>query len=291
MQIKPRSYPHPVLSHFGNDVVGSIFQPVVTVKGSKKTYVFNAVFKTNNVDLLGLVAQKKARYAVHLECSQTRYRDIVTSFTNEFEFEIDAGLLDGRVEVTSFILAAKPLSKYRNSGFHKDYAKLTFKVREGDTLAVGLDREFVAEKKMDPLRKVPSIFSIVQNDEPDATGMDIDAGGPKVLIRLSKSNFESYTFLRQDQSLQPMLSAFVIVPALVEIIEKIRHASAERELGSLSDLRWFIVITRELKKVDIDPNDPDSFVDSSLKIAHQLIDQPLNDSLVGLKAMVEEDVE
>ena len=79
MQIKPRSYPHPVLTYFGDDIVNSVFMPVVEVRANKNAYVFDANFKTNNVDLLQLIAQKKARYAVHVECTQTRYRNIFQS--------------------------------------------------------------------------------------------------------------------------------------------------------------------------------------------------------------------
>jgi hypothetical protein len=291
MQIKPRSYPHPVLSHFGDDIIDSLFQPVVTVKGAKNAYMFDAVFKTNNEDLLALVAHGKAFYAVHVECTQTRYRNIFTSTSEKFAFEIGAGLLDGRVEVCSFMLAAKSIAKYKNSNFHSDYETLTFRVRKGDTLAVGLDREFPAEKKDDPLRKVPSIFSIVQNDDPEATGIDIDAGGPKVIVRLSKGNFDSYMFLRQSQALHPVLSASVIFPALVDVIEKIRRASMDGALDAYSELRWFIVIARRLRELNINPYDPDSFVDSSLKIAHELIGQPVSPSLEALKSMIEEDSE
>ncbi len=291
MQIKPRAYPHPVLSHFGDDILNSVFMPVVTVKGAKNAYVFNAVFKTNNADLLNLVEQKKAQYAVHVECNQTRYRNIFTGSDEKFSFEIPAGLLDGRVEVCSFILAAKPLDKYNNADFHPDYAKLAFRVRRGDTLAVGHDREFPAEKKNDPLRKVPSIFSIVQNDDPEATAMDIDLGGSKIRVALSKVNFETYLFLRQSQALHPVLSASIIVPALVDVIEKIRRASMEAGLGAYADRRWYIVLARRLREMNIDPDDPDSFVDSSLKIAHELLGQPVSASLEGLKSMIEEDVE
>src|SRR5579875_258765 len=218
MQIKPRSYPYPVLSHFGDDVINSVFQPVVTVSGSKNSYSFNAIFKTNNSDLLQLVAKKAAKYAVHVECVQTRYRNIFTSGEEKFSFEIPSGLLDGRVEVCSFILAAKPLEKYKNANFHPDYAKLSFRIGKGDTLAVGHDREFTAEKKDDPLRKIPSIFSIVPNEDANAPGMDIDTSGAKVVVKLSKTNFDAYRALKADQSLHPLLSVSMIVPALVAVI-------------------------------------------------------------------------
>ena len=291
MQIRPRSYPHPVLSHFGDDILNSVFMPVVSVKGAKNAYVFEAVFKTNNADLLNLIEQNKAQYAVHVECNQTRYRNIFKGSSEKFSFEIPAGMLDGRVEVCSFILAARSLDKYKNADFHPDYAKLSFRVRRGDTLAVGHDREFPAEKKNDPLRKVPSIFSIVQNDDPEATGMDIDLTGSKIRVALSKANFDAYIFLRQSQALHPVLSASVIVPALVDVIEKIRRASMEKGLSCYADRRWFMVLAKRLREVQIDPEDPDSFVDSSLKIAHELLGQPVSASLEGLKSMIEEDVE
>jgi hypothetical protein len=291
MQIKPRAYPHPVLSHFGDDILNSVFMPVVTVKGAKNAYVFDAIFKTNNADLLNLVEEKKAQYAVHVECNQTRYRNIFTGSTERYSFEIPAGMLDGRVEVCSFILATEPMEGYKNADFHPDYAKLVFRVRRGDTLAVGHDREFPAEKKNDPLRKVSSIFSIVQNDDPEATGMDIDPSGSKIRVTLSKANFEAYKFLRQSQALRPVLSACVIVPALVDVIERIHRASIEGTLGGYADRRWFMVLAKRLREVHIDPENPDSFVDASLKIAHELLGQPASASLEALKSMIEADVE
>jgi hypothetical protein len=288
MQIRPRSYPHPVLAHFSDDIVESLFMPVVSVKGNKNAYVFDAVFKTNNADLLDLIAQKKARYAVHVECTQTRYRNIFKSDTDKFSFEVAAGMLDGRVEVTSFILASKPLDKYRNDCFHPDYAKLTFRVRKGDTLAVGHDREFTAEKKNDPLRKVSSIFSIVPSDATDATGMDVDVTGPKVRIILSRPNFDAFAGLKADQSLHAMLSAAVIVPALVTVIDEIRRSAAEGTIDGYADRRWFLVVARRLREIGIDPANADTFLESSLRIAHELVGQPLSASLEGLKTILQD---
>jgi hypothetical protein len=288
MQIKPRSYPHPVLAHFSADIVNAVFQPVVTVKSNKNAYVFDAVFKTNNADLLKLVDQDKARYAVHVECPQTRYRNIFKSTKETFSFDVEAGQLDGRVEVTSFILAAKALDKYRNDGFHADYAKLVFRVRKGDTLAVGHDREFTADKKRDPLRNVPSIFSIVPSDADDATGMDVDINGPKVRVTLSRANFDAYSSLKSDKATHAMLSAAVVVPALVTVIDEVKRAAAGGAIDMFGDRRWFTVLSRALRKINIDPANADAFVDSSLRIAHELVGQPLSASLAGLKGILQD---
>jgi hypothetical protein len=291
MQVKPRSYPHPVLSHFGDDIVGSIFQPVVKVKGIANAYEFEAIFKTNNTDLLTLVDQKKAQFAVHVECNQTRYRKVFTGTTETMKFLVPSSELDGRVEVCSFILAAKPMDKYKNVDFHPDYAKLSFSVRKGDTLAVGLDHEFPAEKKDDPLGKIPSIFSIVPSGDPEAKGMDIELGGPKIRVVLSQGNFETYNYLRSNQALHPVLSASVIVPALVDVIETIRRASTEGSLGDFADRRWYIVIARRLRQMKIEPENAATFNESTAKLAQDLLGQPVSASLDALKLLFDEESE
>jgi hypothetical protein len=288
MQINPRAYPHPVLAHWGDDVMNSNFQGVVTCKGAKNAYVLEAVFKTNNADLLALIQRKQAMYAVHVECISTRYRNLFKNQEECFSFEISAGLIDGRVDVCSFILAAKPLDKYKNANFHPDYGKSAFRVSLGDTLAVAHDQIIEATKKHDPLRKVSSIFSVVQNDDENATAMDINTAGPKVVVSLSKPNFESYLSLRHAAVYHPMLVGSIIVPALVEVLERMRRAALEGHLDSYTDYRWFMVIDRKLREKNIRlAEDPESFADSSLKVGHELLGQPLTQSLGGLKEMTE----
>jgi hypothetical protein len=266
------------------------FQGVVSGKGAKNAYVFEAVFKTNNADLIMLVEQNKASYAVHVECTSTRYRNIFKSQTEKFSFEIPAGLIDGKVEVCSFILADKAIEKYNNANFHPDYEKATFRIQKGDTLAVGHDRIIEASKKNDPLRKVSSIFSIIPNDDENATGLDIETTGDKVLIRLSRKNFDSYIALRYSPVYHPMLIATIVVPALVELLERVRRAAHDKDLDSYSELRWYLVINRKLRDMRINiEQDPESFADSSLRVAHEMLGQPLGESLNGLRATTEDD--
>src|SRR5205823_5190425 len=110
MLVKPRLYPHPVLSPFGDDITDAEFQATLAVAGTKTSYVVKVTARTSNKDLRSLIGSRKARYAVHLECSATRYRALFASDQESFEFEIPASLIDGRVEVCSFILSTRNLS-------------------------------------------------------------------------------------------------------------------------------------------------------------------------------------
>jgi hypothetical protein len=154
---------------------------------------------------------------------------------------------------------------------------------------VGLDHEFPAEKKDDPLGKIPSIVSIVPSNDPDAKGMDLNLTGPKIRVELSKSNFETYMELRKDPGLHPVLSATVIIPALVDVIDTIRHASEDGQTNVYADRRWYIVVARRLRELNVDPDDSSSFTDSSLKIAQDLLGSPVSASLEALKALTEEE--
>jgi hypothetical protein len=109
---------------------------------------------------------------------------------------------------------------------------------------------------------------------------------PKVRITLSRPNFDAYTTLKADQSLHPMLSAAIVMPALVTVIDEIRRAAAEGNIDSYADRRWFLVVARRLRELGIDPENADSFLESSLRIAHELVGQPLLASLEGLKLIL-----
>src|SRR5207248_768657 len=124
---------HPVLSTFGDDIVGSQFQVTVAVTGTKTAYVVDVRAKTSNSELVSLIAKGQAQYAVHLECPATRYRTLFSSADEQFSFEVPAADVDGSVEVCAFILATQDLAGYVSKGFHPDYKGLSFSVRAADT--------------------------------------------------------------------------------------------------------------------------------------------------------------
>lgn len=290
MQIKPRAYPHPVLSTFSDDIVGSAIQSTIVVRGTKTAYTFDATIKTSNRDLERLILEGAAQYAVHVECATTRYRRLFPSAKERFSFEIQSALIDGRVELCTFVLARTSLSKYRNKSFHSDYGSLTFVVNKGDTLAVAADQVFSADKDIDPLKRVPSIFSIVPNEDDKPPPMDIDTSGPKIVISLAPDNHKAYAFLRQSQPLHCVLNSMIIIPALVAVLEEIRRAAGSvDELATLESRRWYRTLARRLREFGVNPAEPDTFVESSVALAHRLVGEPLSESLQALKGLEETD--
>lgn len=291
MRIRYRQYPHPVLSHFSDDLVGCVFETKLDIDVTKSTYEFKACCRTDNKDLLDLIKNKKACFAFHIECAGTRFRKIFTSFEEEFSFTISADRLDGRVEICSFILAAEDITDYRNKNFHPDYGGIFFKVRKGDVLAVDRDRIFFAGKEIDPLKRIPSIFTVAPNENQDAPPIDIDATNNRVVILLSKENFDRFKNLQLDQSLHSTLASLLVIPALISLLEMIKEGIREDSTGvsEYEELRWFRVIVSKLKDIGIDIYNSNSFSDSTIKIAQKLIGNPLTSSLKNLEGYIYED--
>jgi hypothetical protein len=74
------------------------------------------------------------------------------------------------------------------------------------------------------------------------------------------------------------------------VLDDIRRAAAANEIDAYAERRWFIVLSRKLRDMKIDPANPEGFVDSTLKIAHEILGQPLSASLKALMS-TEEDTE
>lgn len=287
MQINYRQYPHPVLSYFADDVIDSDFQASLKSSKTQNTYIFEAQCVTSCDGINELIEEKKACFAFHFECSTTRYRKVFRSFDSNFTFQLPADSIEGKVQICSFILAAQNLENYSLPEFHPDYEGHTFSIKKGDVLAIDDERTFFAEKEYDPLKRIPSIFSIQPNRDENALSFDIDSSGHKIIIKLSENNFEHYKTISLNQNLQPLLSSLIIMPALVSILESVKNAG-DQEID-LEEYRWYRVIKRRLKEFGVDIDNKSTFSDSTLALAQKLIGEPLNTSLLALVNFEDED--
>ncbi|RAV17811.1 hypothetical protein [Paenibacillus contaminans] len=287
MQINYRQYPHPVLSYFADDVIDSDFQASLRSSKTQNTYIFEAYCVTSCDGVNQLIAEKKAYFAFHFECSTTRFRKVFASFETDFTFQLPADSIDGKVQICSFILAAENIYNYSLPEFHPDYEGHSFIIKKGDVLAIDAERTFFAEKEIDPLKRIPSIFSVQPNRSENALPFDMDSSGHKIIIKLSEENFDHYKTISLNQNLQPLLSSLIIMPALVSILEMIK--TAEDQDFDPEECRWYQVIKSRLKELGVDVENRNTFSDSTIVLAQKLIGDPLNISLLALVNFEDED--
>ncbi|QBR39533.1 hypothetical protein EHF36_01935 [Kerstersia gyiorum] len=279
MQIKPRLYPHPVLAWFSDDYCAAMFQPAFEVSGNKGFYKIRMTCRTSSRSINRLIEEKKAAYAVHIECPATRYRALFSSPDQSFEIDIPVADIDGKVEVCRLIVASKEISNYASDEFHPDFTGRSFNLLRGDVLAVAEDITFYADKKSDELAKLPSIFSIRRSPDNSAAPMDVDLTGDRIVVHLSPATYEKFTSLNSDELVRSTLSSALLVPALVLALEKVMRPE-DRE--GLMDLRWCRTVIKKLKDIGIDAESLSESGENSLVLSNKLIGDPLSAALEDL---------
>lgn len=283
MQINQRLYPHPVLAWFNDDYPRGIFQPAFQVVPNKSFFRLVLVCKTSSRSISALIAEKKAAYCIHVECSSTRFRSAYISYEENFEVDIPVSDLDGKVEVSRTIVANQLVRNFSSDEFHTDFSGRSFDLSPGDVIAVAETAEFPAIKKDDELAKLPSIFAISAAKHEDPEDIDIDLSDQKLKIILAPELHRKFLDLNGDPAMRATLSSALLIPALISALEYIR---SNEEPSALFDRRWFNVLSRRMSDLNIDAGRLSDYPDSSLAIANKLLNKPLSQSFDDLESLL-----
>jgi len=252
---------------------------------TKSTYLFDVEAKTSSGSLTSLISSGKACYAVHIECSRTRYRHAFKFQSESHKFHVPANLIDGKVQVSRFVLAEEDIVAYTNKNFNHVFNGFSFSIKKGDILALDAPMTFDADKEIDALKSIPSIFRIKVSPAEDAPPMEVDFDSNKINIYLSKENFRRFKTLQFVQSLHPVLAQMVIVPTLISVLEKIKSVSEDENAKiEYDDLKWYKVLSRRLKELGIEV-DGRGWTLSTVAVAQKLIADPVSLSLEALEMM------
>ncbi len=281
MIIQDRSFPHPVLAPFRDDVTPNLFRIALTVKPDPDNYYIEARFEYENSTLSQLVEAGSATHVLHLECRRNYYRNIFTSAKRIQNLTISASELVGRVEVSGFIKAQTEIGKYQIQGAHEDYGNATFNVQPGDILAVAESQSFDAFTDYDPLRRISSILTISRSEDTEEGQMKLDTTGDRIVATLSQKDFDRYIDLKADPKLGALLANQVVFPALLEAVHEISR-TPEDDFEMEMDKRWYRSIFKKLEDIGIKIRPP---VTPPLEAVQTLLKLPLRRSLEGLIQM------
>ena len=282
MKIDYRLYPHPVLSPFSDDLLGCQFQCAVNSRRDGPEYKFDIVAKVSSRALDQLVKEGMATFAVHIECGSTRYRKLFEIGNERGEARVPYEMLEGKVQVCSFIVAKQDIEKYTNEDFHPDYEEASFSLKRGDILAVDEGRAFEVDPHTDPQRPIPSIFTISKNVLAEAPALDIDYSGHKIVVKLLPEAYDLYFEMRQDVLLHPILHSMIVLPALTYVLEQVNPGNPVALEHDLEDLRWYRTLRRKLAEKGIRLDGDQPYFDSALSIASRLIGGPVHSGLQRL---------
>lgn len=242
MEFKEKSYPYPFLSEHSIDYKTTEFNVEMTYEkiGNELTFCFS--YEISNEKINQLINAGFCSVVAHFECPTTSFRKAYYFKKNyENKVKISEELLNGKVEISSFLIVTKEIINYNNSDFEEFISPYSFDFEVGTIIGVSRQYNLLINKENEELTNVTSIFKIIKI--PNLDYVDFDMMGDRISIFLPEKDFNSYNLLRKQIPLQSTLSSMIIIPVLTEILSEISISYDEE----LENRLWFVSLEKQLK--------------------------------------------
>ena len=276
MRLSARSYPHPVLGN-RDDVLGAAFQAALEMSTDKQSVYVSAEVACSCEVLNDLLADGRATFVLHVECSNTLFRKAYEFRERQHRISIPADNLNDAVEVNVFVRATDRIPYYRIPEAHPDYADALFDIRRGDILAVGEGQIFHIESDFDSLSRIGSIMQINESPKDGDIPMEPTFDGDKIVIFLSKNDFADYKVLKHHEGVRGPLTTTIVLPVLVEAL----HILKEESDGMDDTRRWVRSLGRRIDNVGLNTEM------QPLLLAQRLLELPVKRALSSSRMLAE----
>lgn len=272
MKVRNNVYAYPVLSSFNDDYIDSEFEVnFISGRDDIDRLFLEVNVNLNNYELELLIKRNNAKLILHIECSHTSQREIITLSKNKYIFYIDEKKFSGNVDLNVFIIANTNIPNYSNSNFNKKIFGENYSIKlieKGMILAATITQNVDIINDKDSLKNLASIIKVTsdkQNEE-----MLVEYSGDIILVVLPVDEFQMYNSLSRTKYADLVLTS-VILPSLVYVLEGLR---SQEDLG----LTWFRVISNQIEKLGYSIDDIGETIES-LQLAQKILGRPLKRSL------------
>lgn len=280
MRITNISLPHPILG-LKDDITGNFtIEPIVDL--GKDEILIEIKTTVSNSTVEELIADKKCDYCVEVHCQNTLYRKSFVSAGKDIKIKISTSELLGKTDVQVFIVATDQITNYHPAGVNVDYMDYGFNLKKGDVVGYGGSFSFISEKNWRNLKRLASFIVIEKNEDIDQGPVEYDLSGDRILIKLSKVDFEKSKRLQNFPHIPEIFHTAIVYPAL---LHSILAMFANQE--SYGESKWSAYINQILESNEelqgIDRSDPDSAV----KATQAILKDPLMRTLLAIEQLEE----
>lgn len=240
MEIKNRLYPYPVLCEDTDDYIdGDFFVDAKLVRQGLNDILVQFDIHLENLGLQNLINKGKAEFVIHLECSNTAFRTVVRTFSNKEQYRIMNSRVNGDINLLGMVVSKEKIVDYKNPSLNEDYDDIIITIDKASILAYdNMDSIHIA-KNYEELSEKDSIFSVVKQirlDQNEHNAITFALDTDKIKIRIDDDLYSSYITYKGNSSMQPLMSAILVMPALTFMIETLRN----EDIGDYTSSRWFI---------------------------------------------------
>jgi hypothetical protein len=279
MKFNDVSFPHPVLG-IGDAIESKCgLNPIPEITSDEDSYLIKIFCEHDNADLLALVNNDCAEYYCEATCSNTLYREIVTSSNTEINFKIQKKHVKGKIFFTCVLVAKSLISDYQNSKSHPDYSGFNFEIEAGDILAFFGEFNFSADINYEKLKAVSSFMEVVENEDDKIIYTNVDLNKSKIEVQLPSEDYKLFAndSISKEPKFAPIFHSSIVLNSLL---------IALYNFESHKDTLWATVIQyrlneEEFKNICIDDKE------NIPEIAQRLLGNPIKRFIAELQTIVE----
>ena len=262
-----------------DDVPGAAFQASIEMTADKEYIYIDVNVNCSSSTINEYVENGDVCYLLHVDCSNTFFRNSYKFSASQFRQEISIEFLNDLIEVNVFAVAVKKINDYRVEGAHEDYGDVTFDVNVADILAVGQTVAFHIDERFDSMKRVGSIMQIVENPKMDSDlPMEVDFNGQKITILMSKSDFREYRLLKSSETVIAPLTATIVFPVLLEALRILKSDFSGMEDSDAP--KWVVVLRRKIMDMNIE-------IEEDFIKAQKILELPIKRSLSSAHQLAE----
>lgn len=285
MKIEPRRlFTYPVLAEGRDDYKTSKFfakvtpQPVVDAAGN---LVFDVDLSTDCAELNRLIATGDAEYLLHVECPATIYRKVFNHAVGNFTCKIPLSLVKDTLYLVAFIVLRRAVN-FSCDDWNDDFDGLSFDLQRGSILAYKNFETLTLAEDPNLFRNVGSIFSVYRRLDDDAP-FELNLTPQKIKIGLNTKDYALYRRYCANPTLQPILNALIILPALVAVFEELKRDAQAHEADA-----WFAALAAVYGRQKV------NFIEllaeeDSLALAQEVMGLPLTTALENIARMFDDE--
>lgn len=282
MQIKNKYYPYPVIAAGNDSYEDATFTSDADYAMDAHNVKLVLCAETDNQMLNEMIKSGSVKYAHHIECQQTCFRKLVLTDEKVHEEIIHESLLNGIVQICTFLMANEDLVGYANPNFAKDYRGIKFNLDKGCVMAIGSQVNITINKDKEDLSRTSSIFSIRRDHDPSHTELQVSTTGAKIVVLIPEKTCNQYLNLSNQAMFVPVLHSMVIMPALMQVLSELKEAAQQNVLYNYEELRWFRGLKKTAEKLQI-KFDQDALTQiNAFKTAQQFLDTPVVKALANI---------
>lgn len=290
MEIKNRLFPYPVLCQDNDDYIGSAFEIDSKLNEELSNIVLEFNIRlTDNDELLWLVREGLAEYIIHIECSSTSFRTAISTANSRITYRIPKSKINNELSLLGMIVAKKEISKFKNKKLNEDYEGEVISFKKGSILAyVNMPKIFIT-KNYEELAGNDPFFTVIKRVNQDQNEKNIvsyDINDTKIKILVDPEVYDEYTKYYTNPSMEAITNTLLVMPAIAYTIEVLRTDG----IDVYKSLYWYRKIAKacQLQGVDFENDIINNYEKTSVEIAQQMLQFPINRSFANLSIILEE---